>query len=699
MSTQNFLLEIGSEEIPAGYIQNAESYIKKFADDWLRDKELGHHTITTYATPRRLVLFISDLEEKQKVSEKLMVGPPAKISFDNEGNLTKAGLGFAKSQNVDPKQLFKHPTDKGDYLAVHKTIGGEKTENLLPAFASEIISKIPFPKSMYWESSQFRYARPIRWIVCYFGKQSISFEIAGIKSGNETWGHPIRSSKPIGLDSADINDYKNKLSAAFVIVDPIERATMIREALKSYGTHDNDTGLLETVTYLVENPSVIQGDFAHEYLNLPQEVLITSMKHHQKYFPMIDADGNLKPHFLSIHNSGKEAEPNIKIGNERVLNARLSDAQFFWKEDTKTSLLDKNKKLSGLLFQAKLENYDKKTERIVGLAGELAKQLNFSISEQEQVKKSATLCKIDLVTEMVKEFPELQGVMGKLYALHDKENLEVAQAIQDHYLPKGNDSTLPQNNVGAIVSIADKLDTIVGCYGVGLIPSGSEDPFALRRAGNGIIRIVLAHKDWTFSLKFLLNYSAELYKSTVGIDTTPALAQVMDFLGQRLRGSLSESAISYDTANAILTQFPNDINDVYLRADALHKMRTLEGFIPLTIAFKRVINILKQARDKFKIHSFGSPDASKFTEEAENKLYKDIQKITLSIQQSVQEKRYMDSLQTIAELRPSVDFFFDKVMVMVEDETIRKNRLALLEQLETQFRQLADFSQLVVEES
>jgi glycyl-tRNA synthetase beta chain len=419
VETKNFLLEIGSEEIPAGYITPALEQIDNFTQKWFQENQIRYNSVTTYATPRRLTLFISDLSEQQDVSEKLVLGPPARIAYDEKGNLTKAGLGFAKSQGVEPSQLFKQQTEKGDYLAVNKTIGGKKTETLLPTFSKEMISKISFPKSMYWEPSQFRYARPIRWVVSLFGEEVIPFEIADVNSDRNSYGHSIRSSHKIPLERADLHEYKEKLRNAYVIVDQQDRKTTILEKLEQFGTEDKDLQLLETVTYLVESPSMIQGDFNSELLYLPPEVLITSMKHHQKYFPVISS-GKLQPHFLSIHNSATIAEPNIKIGNERVLNARLSDAQFFWTEDTKTSLMEKNKKLSGLLFQAKLGNYDKKVERVIELSSFLANQLKFSESDKTHAYRAAELCKSDLVTEMVKEFPELQGVMGKWYASSDE---------------------------------------------------------------------------------------------------------------------------------------------------------------------------------------------------------------------------------------------------------------------------------------
>ncbi len=696
---RNFLLEIGSEEIPAGYITPALEQMRLNTEKWFQENQMRYHFVSAYATPRRLTLFISDLSEKQDVSEKLVLGPSARISYDTEGNLTKAGLGFAKSQNVEVSQLFKQTTEKGDYLAVNKTIGGEKTENLLPAFSKELISKISFPKSMYWEKSQFRYARPIRWIVSLWGEEIIPFEIADVKSDRNSYGHPIRSSHKIPLEKADLQEYKEKLRNAYVIVDPQERKTTISGKLAQFGTDDKDPQLLETVTYLVESPSMIQGYFNPELLYLPPEVLITSMKHHQKYFPVISS-GKLQSHFLSIHNSAAIAEPNIKIGNERVLQARLSDAQFFWKEDTKTPLIDKNKKLSGLLFQAKLGNYDKKVERIMDLSDFLATQLTFPDSDKKHVRRTAELCKSDLITEMVKEFPELQGVMGKWYAQEMKEDKAVCQAIEDHYLPKGGDSALPSNNIGAVVSLADKLDTIVGCFGAGLIPTGSEDPFALRRAGNGIIRIVLAHLDWSFSLKELLERSISLYQSTVGINAESALLPVHEFLALRFKGILEIEikGIRYDTIDAVIAANFNDINDSARRAFDLHGLRLVPDIIPFTITFKRVSNILKQAREKFKEQTFGTPDKKLYKEEIEKVLDIEFNNIIGFINQRKNEKDYKRILLAVSGLRPYVDQFFDKVMVMVENQLIRRNRLALLEMLEREISPIADFSQLVVEE-
>lgn len=698
METHHFLLELGSEEIPAGYISPARAYIKEFAAKWFDENQIQHGNLKVLSTPRRLTLFVEDLASVQDLSEKVIIGPPSRVAYDANGSLTKAGLGFAKTQGVSPEDLFKHTNEKGEYLAVNKKIGGKDSRELLPDFCRALTSKMNFPKSMYWEASQYRFARPLRWILSLYGTDVISFNVADVTSNNFTYGHPVRSKGPITLPQADMALYKKLLLDAFVVVDPDERKSQILEKLKALGTTDQDPELLEVVSNLVEYPSLIKGHFKDEHLALPSEILITTMKHHQKYFPYLNDTGELQPYFISVHNSDGNAANNILIGNERVLEARLSDAQFYWKEDTKTKLEDKFPKLGGLLFQAKLGNYDKKANRLSQLSELIAKELNLPETQVTQVKRAAHLCKIDLVTEMVKEFTELQGVVGKLYALHDHEEPITAQAIQDHYLPKGTDSELPGSVIGAIISIADKMDSITGCFGVGMIPSGSEDPFALRRAGNGIIRVISAHQDWTLSIQKCLEASARFYQETVGIDSTPAISQIKDFLQQRLWAFMIERGIRYDSADAILSVDFDDINDALLKAEALQEIRVLDEFLPLTVAFKRVINILKQAREKYGQASFGQVNQTLFQGDSEAHLYQSIESLSQQIQQSLQDKKYLQALQSIAGLRSKVDAFFDDVMVMVEDEGIRTNRLALLELLEAQFRNLADFTQLVIEE-
>jgi glycyl-tRNA synthetase beta chain len=698
VETHHFLLELGSEEIPAGYISPARAFIKEFATAWFKDNQIQAGEITVLATPRRLTLFVENLASVQETSEKVVIGPPSRVAFDANGALTKAGLGFAKTQEVSPEDLFKEKTDKGEYLAVKKKVGGNNTADLLPDFCTSLTAKLNFPKSMYWEATQYRYARPLRWTLSLYGANVIKFKVAGIESSNVTYGHPIRSQGTITLPKADITLYKELLKKAFVIVDPADRKESILQKLKEIGTTDQDPDLLEIVSNIVEYPSLIKGHFKEEHLSLPSEVLITTMKHHQKYFPYLDERGKLQPYFISVHNSDAQAETNILIGNERVLEARLSDAQFYWKEDTKTTLADKFAKLGGLLFQAKLGNYDKKADRISKLSESISRELNLSPTEAAQAKRAAYLCKIDLVTEMVKEFTELQGVMGTLYALHDKEDPVTAQAIQDHYLPKGTDSELPKNIIGAVVSIADKIDSITGCFGVGMIPSGSEDPFALRRAGNGIIKVISSHPEWKLSINKCFELSSLLYKETSGVECEKALPQVKEFIQQRLRVFLIDNGIRYDSADAVLAVDFDDINDAIQRAKALQEIRALADFQPLTIAFKRVINILKQARDKFSQPTFGNVDKSLFEGTSESNLYQSIASLTESIQENLKTKKYLEALQSIAGLRSQVDGFFEDVMVMVEDEKIRTNRLALLELLEAQFRNLADFSQLVIEE-
>ncbi len=697
MSSHDFLLELGSEEIPAGYIASAREQIVDIASKWFVNNELEAKDIKGFSTPRRLTLHVSSVSDKQALSEKVIIGPPAKVAFNPDGTLSKAGTGFTRNQDCAIEDTFKIQTDKGEYLAVKKMVGGLNTYDLLPDLCEEILTKINFPKSMYWEATQYRYARPLRWIVALFGDQVITYSKAGVDSSNITYGHKIRANEQIVLQTANLLEYLSVLEKAFVIADHNKRKDSIRQLLNKSETRNYDENLLDIVTNLVECPAIIQGSFSPEYLKLPQDVLITSMKHHQKYFPLINDNGNLDSGFISIHNSDKNAERFIKEGNERVLEARLSDAHFFWKEDTKNKLEDKFPKLSGLLFQAKLGNYDKKTKRIEQLSQFVGELVGLTSIETGHVQKAAHLSKIDLITEMVKEFTELQGVMGKHYANFDGEDSEVALAIEEHYLPKGPESPLPSNLIGSIVSIADKLDSIIGCFGIGMIPTGSEDPFALRRSANGIIRIIANHPEWNLSLEKIIDKAIELYVSD-GIDASSGHDAVFDFFLNRLKAFMAEKEYSYDTIDATLSVDFKNVSDALLRCDALHSIRHSDDFNPLTVAFKRTMNILKQAREKYNAQTFGQPNESYFIDSSEINLFKTINVITGEINRFCSEKNYMMALQEIAKLRTPIDLFFEKVMVMDKDDTIRNNRLALLEMMENSFNKIADFSCLVIEE-
>jgi len=636
-----FLLEIGTEEIPDWMIEPALTSLHDAAAPIS-----GADRLFMGATPRRLVLWAFNVPEQQRDIVKKVSGPAV-------GAPEAAVAGFARKQGIAITDLQQ---EDGRYV-FSKVIPGRATRDILAESLPNIILQTYFPKTMYWTGkSGPRFIRPIRWIVALLGGEVVPFEIAGVKSGNVTSGHRILGAPQIPVTIAN---YEDELEKNFVILNAKDREEHIRKGVGAV----QDEGLLKTLVYLTEYPTVISGSFDPEYLKLPAEVLVTVMRHHQRYFAVYE-DGKLTNRFFAVINTDGDPDGIIRSGNERVLRARFNDARFFWETDQKKKLTDRVPDLAHVTFQAKLGSYLEKTERIKSLAQQLGGDNN--------ALRAAELCKTDLTTEMVKEFTELQGVVGGLYAREQGEPEEVWQAIYNHYKPVSMEDGIPRNRAGQLVSLADKLDTLVSCFKIGLIPTGSKDPFALRRAAQGVVKILVEGK-LRYSLKILLNNDPKLE----------------EFLLDRIRYYFEDiRGFKYDEVNAVLASGWDDLVDVEERLIAIQAVRPTENFEPLAASFKRIQNILKQAQFT---GNGGAIDPVLLEPGPEADLYTEFQ----NVRGTLARLPYRPALESIAALRPKVDLFFDKVLVNAPDAKIRQNRLTLLHTLLAEFSTIADFSEIV----
>lgn len=686
MSAKELFFEIGCEEIPAGFIPRATAEMEALITKELTLSRLNFSGIKTLATPRRLAMVVKGIPGIQPDAEITATGPSVKAAYDADGRPTRAAEGFARGQGVEVSDLKTITTDKGEYLFVSKMVTGRPTHELLSEILPALVANIPFKKSMRWGDQDVRFARPIHWIVALFDGTVVPFSFGEINSGKVSRGHRFMANTPFPV--SDYSNYLEECERHFVIPDPEKRKEIIRRethrvAIAAGGHLLPDEELLEQVTYLVEYPSAVHGTFSPEFLKVPKEVLITSMRSHQRYFSIVDADGGLMPGFITINNTLTE-EPSVVVkGNERVLRARLSDARFFFEEDQKVRLDERVEALKKVVYQQKLGTSFEKMERFRALAEELAERINPAI--KEQTSRAAWLCKADLVSGMVGEFPEVQGIMGREYALLEGESAEVANAVAEHYLPTQAGGELPASEIGAFVSISDKIDTICGCFGVGLLPTGAADPYALRRATIGIICIIL-DKGYRLSLSQLIGSSLKLLSAKLTRPKEQVAQEVMDFFRARFINLLGNE-FHDDAINAAVSADFDELVDVRARIAALSQFETHSDFEPLVTAFKRVGNIVKSGTDT-------PVDPSLFGDPAENALYEAVLAVKVSVEASVAAGSWLDALTGIATLRGPVDLFFDRVMVMADDEKVRANRLALLTVIARMLGRIADFSRL-----
>jgi glycyl-tRNA synthetase beta chain len=684
---KGMLLEIGTEEIPAGFIPRALAGMQEILQQEMEARRVSCGKIKVMGTPRRLTLW-AELEEQQLPLEQQRIGPPKAVAFDPQGRPTKAALGFAQKEGVRVEALEVVQTEKGEYLCVRRREQGRKTSALLAEVLPRLITSLPFAKSMRWSDLELRFARPIHWILAIFDGKVIPFTLENIKSNHLTRGHRFLHPEPFAVKG--LKDYLTGLRRACVIVDPVVRREMIRKgvqkaAQQAGGRPLEDEDLLEEITYLVEYPVAVSGTFDKKYLDLPREVLITAMQHHQRYIPVVNKKGDLLPCFVAVSNIKARARAVVKKGNERVLRARLADAQFFFLEDQKITLERRVEKLKGVIFQAKLGTSHEKVMRIQAMAGRLAEEL--APEAKEIVARGALLCKADLVTEMVGEFPQLQGVMGREYALRAGEDPAVAQVLFEHYLPRFAGDKLPSTPAGAVVSIADKMDTIIGCFGAGLIPTGTSDPFALRRQTLGVINIILG-KGYGLSLRRIIEMGVDLLRKKIERPADEVQTDCLAFFQGRFAALLVLQGYPADVVEAVLAVQGDDLVDARARVAAVARFRGAPEFEPVTVAFKRVANILKGVDHQ------GQVDTARFEAPEEGDLHKQYQAIEKRFSAAIKGMAYEEALAALAKLRLPVDAFFDHCMVMAEDKKVRANRLALLAEIAGLFSQLVDFSRL-----
>jgi glycyl-tRNA synthetase beta chain len=690
----DFLLEIGLEEVPARMIAAAEAELGKRVGELLKRERLLSNVakVATYSTPRRLAVLAEGVQAKQADTEKVVMGPSWKIAFKDD-TPTGAGEAFAKKAGVEVSDLKKIETPKGEYVGASVKLTGRTASEILIAELPKEVLGLYWAKNMYWRGGKpERFVRPVRWVAAMLDSSVVSLEIAGIAAGDTSRGHRVLSGDaPVVIDAA--RGYVDALRAAFVVVDVAERRQIIRKALDAAtrtvagARWREDEELVETVTHLTEWPTVILGDFERKYLELPEEVLVTVMRDHQKYFAVEDAEGKLAPHFLAVLNTqaDEEGAAIIRHGNARVLRARFADARFFWDMDQKTPLAKRMESLKNVTFQKELGSYYWKSEQNLAVARDLAATLGFAGTafNQAALIKATELAKTDLTTELVKEFTELQGVIGGLYARAQGLDEKVAQAIYDQYTPASAEGAIPATVEGQLLGLSDRIQTIVAMFGIGNAPTGSKDPFALRRAANAIVKI-LAESGLPLTLSDVLNAS--------GVSDS-VKTQVEEFFRERLQFYLKEvRGFAYDVVNAVLAVGADDVRDTIARAEALTAVRGSEDFAAVSAACKRIKNILRQAEEKgFRPEP---PKLGQLALEAID-LWDRSKEIGPQISKLSEQRAYREALALIATLRPTVDQFFDKVMVLDPDEKVRSANLGLIDEVLRNFSTIADFSEIV----
>lgn len=684
---KNLLLEIGTEEIPAHVMPPILNQLKDLAEKNLNESRINFGEVYTFGTPRRLTLFVKDLAENQADVEEEKRGPSIKIAVDADGKYTKAAVGFARGQKINPEDLIQK--DGYIYAVIHEK--GKATAEILQTLLPKIICDLSFPNNMHWGNLDFKFIRPLRWIVALYGKEIISFEVANVKSGNTSRGHRTLSDGDFVINAAD--DYLYDCEEHFVIADQNQRRAMIVEQIEKVATERGGKAeisdeLLEEVLYLVEYPTALSGNFETKYLNLPPEAVITPMRDHQRYFPVKTAEGKLMPIFITVRNGGSDYLEIVQHGNERVLKARLEDAQFFFNEDRKKTLEQHRDKLKTVVFQEGLGSVYEKTERLVKLSEKICDLLGDKISEidKKNVLRAAELSKADLVTGMVTEFTELQGVMGREYAKLDGENAEVATAIDEHYMPRFAGDSQPKTTAGRILSLADKIDNLVATFSRGLIPTGSQDPFALRRQALGIVNL-LNEAHWSISISKIVEVAMDLLKITDSVGREKLQNDVAEFMKLRVKNFLSNSA-RYDVVDSVIENV-DDIYSLNLKVAALGNFLETPDAVKNIQSFVRVSNLAKKADS-------ANVNETLIKLDAEQKLYQAFNAVKVVAGELIAKNDFNGALDALKKLSAPIDGFFDSVMVMDENLEIRNNRLALLKSIDNLLAKIADFSKLVI---
>lgn len=699
-----FVLEIGTEELPARFLVNTEKELSERLSAALAERGIEFSGLTACSTPRRVAVFISEMAETAATREEVITGPPIKACYDVGGRPTRAAEGFARTHGIALESAFTMETDKGPYLAVRKIVGGGDALSILSEICPAVINALPFPKRMRWGSGDQTFARPIRWILALLGASIPAFSVGNTTSGNSTHGHRVHGPGPFALDNAA--EYFQLIEEQGGVV-PLgqDRRTIIQQAGESLAAEKNGTvlwkdSLLEEVQGLCEHPVPILGAFDSTFLEVPREVLLTSMESHQKSFGVEAQSGRLLPYFLTVLNITPLDRALVQKGWERVLRARLEDARFFWKSDLANSSFDNwLAALDSVIFLAPLGSMGDKTRRIELLCGWLADNARFNASgsgvNKEELMRAGRVSKADLVSEMVKEFDTLQGIMGGIYAERFGESPNVAIAIKEQYLPSGPDSPVPSTLYGALLSIADKADTLAGCFGLGMIPTGAADPYALRRAALGIARIT-QECGLRFDLSALFEQAMAGYgQRDWKILPEQALPRLGEFFTLRLKNHFISDGAETLLAEAILQAGADDVWAASARLDALSSFSRMPDFSDSVLTFKRAANIIrKQSQENENAPLDGKYLSGLFTDDAEKALAAEIERLAPVFEENWQADRYDELFALLRELRPFVDAFFDQVMVMCDDDSVRMNRLNLLQSLVQRLGRLADFSAL-----
>ena len=686
--SRDLLIEIGTEELPPKALLRLSNAFTDGVRKGFAQAELQHGEMKSYAAPRRLAIWIQQVQAAQADREQLRRGPALAAAFNGEGCATPAAQGFARSCGVTVEELERIETDKGAWLGYRVQEKGRSTSELVPEIVTQALNQLPIPKRMRWGAGNAEFVRPVHWVVLLFGDDVIDAEILGVKSGRDTRGHRFHHPQAMYIAEpaayAPLLETEGQVLADFATRREAIRGQVIEAGVAAGGKALIEEDLLDEVTALVEWPVAVVGGFETRFLDVPSEALISTMQDNQKYFPVVDSKGKLLPHFITISNIVSRDPSQVKAGNERVVRPRLTDAAFFWNQDRKQRLETRAEKLGNMVFQTKLGTLLDKQKRVARLAAEIAKQIG---GEAKLADRAAYLAKCDLLTSMVFEFPELQGVMGRYYATHDKEPAEVAQALDEQYWPRFAGDRLPESPTGQALAMADRLDTLVGIFAIGQPPTGDKDPFALRRAALGILRILIECKR-DLDLATLLDFAAQGFDSK--LKAGKAVEAVFDFMMERLRAYYTEAGITPDVFDAVSAQRPTRPLDFHARLHAVSDFRALPEAESLAAANKRIGNILRKTDESIP----ASIDAGQLVEASEQALAQALGSLKDKVGGLFDSGNYTDGLRQLAALREPVDRFFDNVMVMADDAALRANRLALLQQLQALFLRVADLSRL-----
>lgn len=690
---KDLLFELGTEEIPARFLPPAVKQMRQLAIEGLKELALDYNDLKVFTTPRRLVLAVYGLAAKQEDLVTEQKGPAKKAAYDAEGKPTRALEGFCKGQGVTPAELTEKEINGNSYLYAQKSKKGQSAQEVLPAFCADLINKIYFPKPMRWGYQEMRFARPVRWLILLFGDEVLDLTLADVKAGRLSRGHRVLGSQAVEIQN--LASYEDALYKNYVIVDQAKRKEVIREQVSAVakaegGLPINDEELLDEVTYILEWPTALAGSFEEKYLQIPAELIITPMREYQRYFPVHAADGKLLPRFITVRNGDNKGLELVREGNEKVLRARLADAEFFWNEDLKLDLVETAKKLSTVVYQEQLGDMAHRLARMQKLAALVGDKLAYTDIEQAQTARAAAICKSDLLSRAVFEFTELQGVMGEYYAQAAGEEPQVAAAVREHYLPRFAGDELPATKAGIALAIAERLDSLAGFFAIGLKPTGSQDPYALRRAASGIVQIIVERK-LQLSVSELVaaayrQFAAEVELSCGEQQTVEA---VCEFIGQRLVVLLTDKDYKQDTVAACFAAGADNLLEAARRVAALDEYRRGEGFAELTAGFTRAANILKKAQAPK-----AAVDPALFADEAEGQLYEAAESALINVNRALQAGDYAAALAAVGCLRAAIDSFFEKVMVMDNDERVKNNRLALLGTVISLTADIADLSLL-----